>query len=315
MATITQLEYVIHVEKLKHFGKAARAANVSQPTLSQQIQKLEDELGVVIFDRLHKPIILTEAGRGFVEQAKRVVREHQRLIHLARQGAEGVSGEFRLAIIPTASSSLLPLFIRKFSTDFPRVDLFIEELQTELALEALMEDRIDGIVLATPTPNSGLKEHPLYYEPFYVYLSAGHPLLKKDAILRSDLDGSEMWVLQDGNCFKDQVASFCPLPVKGSSSQIHFQSGSLETLRNLVRTGTGFTMIPALMTLSMSPAELKNHVRPFKGPEPVREMSLVYRRDHWKLEIIAALEKTIGAVLPTIVSASKSSKQLILEYC
>ncbi|MBL7714192.1 MAG: LysR family transcriptional regulator [Bdellovibrionales bacterium] len=316
MATITQIEYVLHVDRLKHFGKAAKAANISQPTLSQQIQKLEDDLGIVIFDRLQKPVILTERGKVFVEQARRVLREHQRLVHLAKQSTDesgGVRGQFRLAIIPTVSSSLLPLFIQKFSSDYPNVELTIEEMKTELSLSALAEDRVDGAILATPTPTSGLKEHPLYYEPFHAYFSEGHRLLKKESVHRSDLDGSEMWVLQDGNCFKDQVASFCPIP--GAVGPVRFQSGSLETLVNLVRKGQGFTMIPALMTAGMGQAEQKGHVRRFRGAEPVREISLVYRRDHWKLEIISALEKTIAKSLPSVVSTTRGNRQTVLEYC
>jgi LysR family hydrogen peroxide-inducible transcriptional activator len=317
MPTLTQLEYVLSVDKHRHFGKASRASNVSQPTMSQQIQKIEDELQIVIFDRIQKPVIPTKEGKKFIEQAKVVVREHQRLIHMSRKGSEGLTGDFHLGIIPTVASFLVPLFVRGFSQAYPDVELFIEELKTESILADLRNDRLDGAILATPIPQLGLKEHPLFYESFLLYLSNGHPLLKKKTLDDSDLDGSEMWMLQDGNCFKNQVANFCSISSEQDTvlKNIHFQSGSLETLRNLVRRSQGYTMIPSLMTLAMSAEEKKSHLRPFKNPVPTREVSFVYRRDHWKLEIIDAIEKSIAASLPSEVSREKAGNQLILEHC
>lgn len=317
MPTLSQLQYVLAVERYRHFGKAADACHITQPTLSQQIQKLEDELDIIVFDRIQKPIIPTEEGRVFIQQAKLVVREFQRLVYRSKKGAEGLEGEFRLAIIPTIASFLIPFFVRHFSQACPRVELFIEELKTDTILEELKADRLDGAILATPLPQQGLKEHPLFYESFLLYLSEGHPLLKNKTLSREDLDGAQMWMLQDGNCFKNQVASFCSISPRQDTvlKNIHFQSGSLQTLRNLVRTGEGYTMIPYLMTLLMSDEERKNHVRSFRSPVPTREVSFVYRRDHWKLDMIAAIEKSIVASLPKGLSSKKTSEQLILEHC
>ena len=315
MISLTQLEYVLAVDQYRHFGKAAKAVHISQPTLSQQIQKLEDDLGLIIFDRLQKPIIPTEAGLLFIAQSRNVIKEHQKLLHLASKKQVGVSGKFQLAVIPTVASHLLPLFIGAFSKKYPHVELYIEEMKTETIISELKNDRLDGAILATPLEEPSLKEHPLYYEPFYLYLSEGHPLLAKTTLTSRDLDESEMWLLQDGHCFKSQVAHFCSLNTHHDSvfKNIHFQSGSLDAIRSLVKNNRGYTMIPALMVDSLSDAEVKKQVRPFKAPVPTREISFVYRRDHWKLDIIRAIEDCVSDSLPNSISRKREKTNKILD--
>jgi LysR family hydrogen peroxide-inducible transcriptional activator len=317
MPSLTQLEYVLAVDKHRHFGKAAASCHISQPTLSQQIQKLEDELGLIVFDRIQKPVIPTTEGARLIEQAKQVVREHTKLVHLAKQGAMGVSGEFRLGIIPTVASDLIPLFVSRFAKAYPHAELTIEELKTDTILSELRSDRLDGGILATPLTQTGFKSHPLYYEPFTLYLSDGHRLVKKNLLSADDLDGSEMWMLKDGHCFRNQVANFCALPRTEEAvlKNVHFESGSLDTLRSLVGRSRGYTMLPLLMTQRMAESERKRHVRHFKNPQPTREISLVYRRDHWKLDLIAAIEKSIAEALPAELSNRRSSAHKILEIC
>ncbi len=317
MPTLTQLEYVLAVDKHRHFGKAAKACHISQPTLSQQIQKLEDELSLVVFDRIQKPIVPTAEGQRFLLQAKVVIREHQRLLHTARKGSQGVSGEFRLAVIPTVAVYLIPLFLRDFSERFPSVELFIDELKTETIIDELKNDRIDGAILATPLLQPGFKEHPLYYEPFALYATKGHPLLSKAKISPKDLDGSQMWMLQDGNCFKTQVSNYCSISPSQDTvlKNIHFQSGSLNTLCHVIQKNSGYTLIPELLTSLMSAAEVRASVRPFNSPAPTREISFVYRRDHWKLEMIGALEKSVMKSLPAQVSTVRGKDQRVVEIC
>lgn len=318
MATITQLEYAVAVEKARHFGLAAKACHVSQPTLSQQLQKLEDELGLILFDRLKKPVLPTPEGLLYLEQAKIVLREHRRLQEFG-VGATGkdVSGDFRLGVIPTVAGSLLPLFLHSFAEKYPKVNLFVEELKTESIFEELREDRLDGAVLSTPVQEPGLKVHPLYYESFVLYLSPGHELLKKPVLKASDVDGAELWMLQDGNCFRNQVEDFCSWTSgkRRTPGNIHFQSGSLETLKALVKKHDGYTMIPALMARNLPAAERKAHVREFKSPVPTREVSFIYRRDHWKLSVILALERSIQEALPPEVSQVRGAQQKLLEHC
>lgn len=318
MPTWIQLQYAISIEKHRHFGKAARACHVSQPTLSQQLQKLEDEVEIILFDRTKKPILPTPEGQLFLEQARVVLREQEKLIQVARRSRMGeVAGDFRLGVIPTVSGDLLPLFLKPFSIGFPKVNLYIEELKTEMVLQELAGDRLDGAILATPIAERDFNSHPLYYESFYVYFSVGHRLLQQAEISRSDLDACEMWLLQDGHCFRDQVLSFCAVTGRSELSlgNIHFQSGSLDTLRRLVQVNQGFTLIPALMALSLGRKERDAHLRPFRPPLPAREISLIYRRDHWKLAIIRAIEDTIARCVPEALPRVPVKAMKVLQAC
>ncbi len=318
MVTLTQLEYALSVEMHRHFGKAAKMCGVTQPTLSQQLQKLEDDIGMILFDRLKKPILPTQEGVRFLEQARTVMREHQKLLHVSKQVQAGeVTGDFRLAVIPTISNHLLPRFLKPFSKAFPRVELYIEEMKTESVLHDLQNDKLDGAILATPIEGVDFKVHPLYYEPFFVYMSPNHSLLKKSHLSREDLDASQMWLLQDGHCFKNQILNFCSLPqdFEATFTNIHFQSGSLDTLRRLVQANRGHTLLPAMMALSLDKKEFTAQVRPFKAPVPVREISFIYRRDHWKLEIIKAIEEAVINSVPAAIRQRPERNQVVLEIC
>ena len=289
---------------------------MSQPTLSQQLQKLEDEAGIILFDRTKQPILPTPEGERFLAQARVVLREHDKLIHLSKQTPDGkLRGEFRLGIIPTVASDLLPLFLQPFSTQFPEIELTIDEFKTETLLEELQADRLDGAILATPVSGSeSLHVHPLYYEPFLAYFSPGHPLLKKTKIDRNSLDPKEMWLLQDGHCFKDQVIDYCARSSKKlGGAHPQFRSGSLDTLRKLVQAYQGYTLLPALMAEHLSKREQEAQIRAFENPAPTREVSLVYRRDHWKLALLKALETTLVAHLTPAVSETRNKNQTVLE--
>lgn len=316
MPTLIQLQYALAVDKHRHFGKASDSCHITQPTLSQQLQKLEDEVGIILFDRTKKPILPTPEGERFLEQAKTVVREHEKLLHISKQAQGGtLSGIFKLAVIPTVASHLLPLFLKPFAKAYPGVELSVEEMKTDTILRELASDHLDGAILATPLPESEFKVHPLYYEPFHAYFSPRHELLKENEISRSQLDLSEMWLLEDGHCFKDQVLNFCARPGRSAAalSNIRFQSGSLDTLVRLVQKNPGFTLIPSLMALSLRKEDLSAHVRNFKPPVPTREISLIYRRDHWKLAIIRAIEESIALHLPEAIRQRPSKDQKVLE--
>lgn len=294
MPSLTQIEYIVAVEKLRHFGKAAKACHISQPTLSMQIQKVEEEIGFPLFDRLQKPVLPTEKGRRFIDQAKVLAHEHQKLLEISRMDEKEISGEFRLGIIPTLAAYVIPLFIEEFSKRYPRVRLMIDEMKTGGIIDALRDDRLDAGILATPLGEAGLKEKPLFYEPFQLYLSPKHSLLKKKKITQEDLDGGQMWLLQDGHCFRNQIVRFCSLRGKGGAfKNVHFEGGSLETLRHIVKNSCGYTLIPQLLAASLPSEEKRDHVREFEKPVPTREVSLIYRRDQWKLDILQVLEKTL----------------------
>lgn len=316
MPSLVQLQYVLELDRFRHFGLASRACHVTQPTLSQQLQKLEDEVGIVLFDRTKKPILPTHEGARFLTQAKVVLREYERLLQSAMQPTDGsIGGDFRLAVIPTVASYLLPIFLKPFAKAHPQVRLLIEEMKTETILSELAEDRLDGAILATPVDGSGFKAHPLYYEPFYAYFSPRHELLKQKSIARDDLDMSEMWLLQDGHCFKDQVLDFCARAGARALDQanVQFRSGSLDTLRRMVQSNQGHTLIPAMMALSLRKDEQLAHVRPFRGPVPAREISLIYARDHWKLAMIRAIEDGVACCLPAGIHRKPEKSYDVLE--
>lgn len=317
MPSLSQMEYVVAVARERHFGRAAEFCHISQPTLSQQIQKVEEIVGFPIFDRSKKPVVPTPEGEKFLRQALVILREHKRLREIMRSQNGELAGPLRLAIIPTVAASLVPLFIRKFSAAYPKVELFIEEMKTETILEELQQDRLDVAIMATPTHQKCVSETPLYYEPFELYLAKGHSLLKKKQLGQEDLDGSEMWLLKDGHCFKDQVVRFCSISPKDDSvlRNVHFQSGSLDTLRALVADGVGYTMIPSLMSRQLSEAERKRHVRAFRAPAPAREVSLVCRRDQWKESLVKALRESVLAALPGEVKRHKDRSVSVLEIC
>lgn len=311
MATLSQLQYIVSVANLRHFGKAADACHISQPSLSMQIQKVEEEFDILLFDRNKKPIEITPQGQLFVEQAKAVLREHEKLVHLAQEKFNPLSGEFRLGVIPTLAPYILPLFLRKFSKSYPKVQLLIDELKTEEIIDALKNDALDAAILATPLKERGLREKVLFYEPFYLYTSPDHPLSKKQKIANEDLTGEDLWLLQDGHCFRNQVVSFCTSPVEGEK-QVQFKGGNFETLRLILQSNYGYTLFPQLFVDTFPSTESRKSVRPFKDPQPTREVSLVYRRGQWKKEILDALETTLKSQIPDTVYTKPSPSFMVL---
>lgn len=299
MATLTQLEYIVTVERLRHFGRAAEACHVSQPSLSMQIQKVEEEMGITIFDRLKKPVVPTEKGQQFIEQAKVILRENQKLNAIMKHEVTQVSGDFRLGVIPTLAPYLLPLFIDAFAQNYPKVKLKIDELKTENIIHDLKADTLDAAILATPLHASGLSERVLFYEKFFLYVGTDHALANRKRIKEDELDGSDIWLLQDGHCLRNQVVKICSIKSdKHVYKNIQFEGGNLETLRNLVKKSRGSTLIPQLFVNTLPEFEKRDYVKEFEHPSPTRQVSLVYRRDQWKSDILSALEATIIENIP-----------------
>jgi LysR family hydrogen peroxide-inducible transcriptional activator len=297
--TLTQLEYVLAVNKYRHFGKAAKACFVTQPTLSMQVQKLEDELGIIIFDRSKSPILPTSEGELIIEQAKIVVREQKRIFDLVQRARDELAGDFRLAVIPTLSTYILPLFLKSFVEKYPKVNLIIEESKTDEIVALLAADEIDAGLLVTPLHDASLIERLLYYEPFYLFVAPDHPLAKKKKIAEDDLDLAEIWLLNKGNCFRDQVLNICSESRKEVEigGKIRFESGNLETLKNMVLTSSGYTILPHLAVEQLS-AQRKKLIREFHPPVPTREVSLIYGRRVLRERVIDALEQEILRALP-----------------
>lgn len=314
MPSLSQLEYIVAVDRFRHFGKAADFCHVTQPTLSMQIQKVEEEIGYPIFDRMKKPIVPTAKGTRLIQQAKILLREHQKLIEISKNQTDEVSGEFRLGVIPTIAPYLIPHFIETFSKEFPKVQLSIDELKTGTILQRLSDDTLDAAIMATPLHEVGLKERRLFVEPFYLYVSKHHPLNSRKRIKEEDLEGSQMWLLEDGHCFRSQIVHYCSLHEKDRVfPNIQFEGGNLDTLRYLVRKSQGYTLVPALLVDNLSESEKRDYVREFERPNPSREVSLVHRRDQWKSDILKALEETILKKLPRELLEYDSKRQQILE--
>lgn len=306
MATITQLGYVKAVNRLGHFGRAAQECNVSQPTLSIQIQKLEEELDVIIFDRSKKPIIATEVGKEILVQVNLILKEHKKLYHLANLGSAEPKGDFHLAVIPTLAPNLIPLFVVEFSKKYPKVNLKINEYKTEEIIRMLVDDEIDAGLLVTPLEDSRLLERHLFFEPFYAYISQQHSLNKKKQISELDLEVAGLWLLEEGHCFRDQVLKICSKEKKNAVlNNVEFSGGNLETLKNLVKNNCGYTLLPELAVTGLSSEEQETHIRKFKKPAPTREVSLVCSRSFLKASIINSLEKVIINNLPQKIKSLK----------
>jgi LysR family hydrogen peroxide-inducible transcriptional activator len=294
--TITQLKYVLAVAEHKNFTLAAEKCFVTQPTLSMQIQKIEEELSILIFDRSKKPIQLTEIGQKIVNQAKKIVNEADRIQDIVEQQKGFIGGEFRLGIIPTIMPTLLPMFLNNFIKKYPKVQLIIEELNTEEIITKLKNGHLDAAIAATPLMEDGIKEIVLYFEPFVAYIPESHQQFKKEEITISDLNVDEILLLQDGHCFRDGILNLCKNNPKNAFSHFQIESGSFETLIKLADEGLGTTLLPYLHTLDLKESD-KMKLRHFAEPKPAREVSLIFSKSELKMHIIDALRTSIAGVI------------------
>jgi LysR family hydrogen peroxide-inducible transcriptional activator len=294
--TITQLKYVLAVAEHKNFTLADEKCFVTQPTLSMQIQKIEEELSIQIFDRTKKPIQLTDIGHKIVIQAKNIVNEADRIQDIVEQQKGFIGGEFRLGIIPTIMPTLLPMFLNNFIKKYPKVKLIIEELNTDEIITKLNNGHLDAAIAATPLMEEKIKEIVLYFEPFVAYIPENHYTFQKKEIEISDLNIDEILLLQDGHCFRDGILNLCKN--KNSNENNHFQieSGSFETLIKLADEGLGTTLLPYLHTLDLKESD-KLKLRHFVEPKPAREVSLIFPKSELKIQIIDALRSTIAGVI------------------
>lgn len=293
--TIAQLKYLLAVAKHLNFTKAAQQCHVTQPTLSMQIQKLEDELGVVIFDRVRKPIKITEIGRKIIEQAKTIVNESARINDLVQQEKGYIGGTYKLGIIPTLVPTVLPMFLKNFIKKYPEVQLEIIEIPTEQMIEQLNEGKLDAGIAATPLEEDKIVEKPLFYEPFVGFIPETHRLYEKKMLVEQDLDVKDILLLDEGHCFRDNILNICRL--KDDEPQIYeLKIGNFDALIKLVKEGLGMTLLPYLQTEDLC-AEDKKYLRNFNKPEPAREVSLIHSKDIFKKNITDALFKTIKGIV------------------
>ena len=293
--TITQLKYCIAVAEYRNFTTAAQHVYVTQPTLSMQIQKLEQELDLKIFDRTQKPIGLTAVGEKIIQQAHLIVAESDRIQDVIQQEKGVIGGNFKLGIIPTVMSTLLPLFLQTVLKAYPKLILEIEEMPTQQIIENLEKGTLDAGIAATPLDYEHIFEKPLYYEPFMVYAPTHSKLNKEKSIIPEMLKGEQVLLLQDGHCFRNSALNICkikhevPLPFE-------IKSGSFETLVQLAEEGLGITLLPYLHARKLSDRQQVN-LKSFKTPEPAREVSMIYHQRKLKLHIVEALHDKIRAII------------------
>lgn len=311
MPSITQLRYLLAVFETGHFGRAAETVGVSQPTLSAQIQKAEQSLGVIVFDRQCKPTEPTELGRQLIERARDVVDAYDTLVALAAGKFRELAGPFALGIIPTLAPFVLPWFLRAFSEEHDAVQLSIYERPTDELLSEIAHNRIDAAILATPLDEASIEERVLFYDPFYLYANAGDPLLGERDVDVTALDPTKLWLLEDGHCFRAQVINFCGVQERKHLGSVRFAGGSFETIRNLIDASEGYTLVPETYAQTLPKSVRQRNVRAFEERTPTREVSLVHHRRSAKRDIADALEHVIRQNIPRVLRRVGSDGEVV----
>lgn len=295
--TLQQLLYVVALDNHRHFVKAAESCFVAQPTLTLQVKKLEEEVGMIIFDRSSQPLKPTPMGEKFILKAREIIRGMESLKEMVNEEREQLEGTYVLGIIPTLAPYLLPRFLKNFCNDHPKVKFEIKEMQSIQIIQALKANQLHIGIMATPVDDSAIREIPLFYEPFLVYASEGHPLLKKKEITPADIVEHGLWLLNEGHCFRNQVLNICnktnTIPAHPGVS---FESGSIETIKNMVQSDMGYSLVPELSVTMKSEKDL---VRRFQEPELTREISMVVHNSFTKEVLLDHLRQTIIENVPS----------------
>ncbi len=306
--TIVQLEYIVAVDTYRSFVVAAEKCFVTQPTLSMQVQKLEDTLGVKLFDRSKQPVTPTEIGVDIIQQARVLLGESEKIKEIISDRQRELSGELKVGIIPTISPYILPKVIKGFIERYPQVKLAVWEQTTEQIIQQLKLGTLDCGILSTPLRESALKEIPVFYENFVAYASKNSKLSKKKNITPDDIDMEEIWVLNEGHCMREQVLNICQRR-KSTQGFQHFEynTGSVETLKRMVEQNNGATILPELALADMNEKQMEK-VRYFKSPEPAREVSIVIQKNFLKRRMIEALKNEILELVPKRMRTKKKKE-------
>ncbi|MFC4665196.1 LysR substrate-binding domain-containing protein [Falsiporphyromonas endometrii] len=306
---IQQLEYIIALDKHRHFAKAAEDCNVTQPTLSTMVKKFELELGVDLFQRNRSAVIPTEIGVLIIDQAKRVISESRKIQAIVVEEENSMSGRIRMALLPTIAPYLMPVISDMLTKALPKVEFDFSELLTSQCLQALSDNSIDIAIIASKSEMDDLKEIPLYYEQFLGYVSKNEALFEQTSIRTNEVDGERLWLLDEGHCFRDQLVKFCNLKSFVNKHNT-YRHGSMATFMSMVETGQGVTFIPELAYPRLSDAQ-KELVRPFAIPRPSREINLCYRGDFVRQHILNAIAETIKKAVPEEMLQLRKGDQLV----
>jgi LysR family hydrogen peroxide-inducible transcriptional activator len=296
--TIVQLEYIVAVDTYRSFVVAAEKCFVTQPTLSMQVQKLEDTLGVKIFDRTKQPVTPTEIGAEIIAQARILLAESFKIKEIISDRKRELAGELKVGIIPTVAPYILPKIITQFIEKYPQVKLIVWEQTTDQIIQQIKLGMIDCGILSTPLREPNLVEIPVFYENFVAYVSKHSHLAKKKNISPDDIDMEELWILNEGHCMREQVLNICQRR-KSTKGFQHFEynTGSVETLKRMVDLNNGATILPELALTDLTDKQ-QDKVRYFKSPEPAREISIVTQKNFLKRRMIEALKNEIMEFVP-----------------
>ena len=311
--TLQQLEYIVAVHKEKSFSKAADKCFVTQPTLSMQIHKLEEGLGMVIFDRSKQPAMATSLGKEIIAIAQDVLKDTKRIHELVEDAKGQVSGDLRIGIIPTVAPYLVPMFLTSFLEQYPKVNLILEEMPTDDIVKNLKVDLLDAGILVTPLSDLQIKETPMYYEPFVAYVSPSSGMYAHEMLSPKDMDLSEIWLLNEGHCMQSQVINLCYERKKRRLvPNFEYRAGSIETLRKMVELNEGATLLPALALMDLQENQMKM-VRRFEDPEPVREISMVTHRNYVKRGLLNALLSCIKTHIPQEMQNMEGKNRIAIQ--
>jgi len=296
--TLQQLEYIVALDYERGFVKAANRMFVSQPTLTMQVKKLEEEVGFLIFDRSAKPLASTRLGEQFLQKARHIIREVKELKAMVSHETETVAGEYKIGIIPTLAPYLIPRFLPGFANAYQDIRMNILEMQSEHLIRDIKNDQLDIGIMATPTGERQIREIPLFNEPFLGFFPKGHPLLKNELINPVELDIDDILLLDEGHCFRNQSLHICKKENKQvqHKNPIEFHTGSIETLKKLVLNGMGYTLVPELSVLD----DKKNtgSFKRFHEPEPSREISMIVHNSFSRERMIEVLRNAIISNIP-----------------
>ncbi|PIE36761.1 MAG: DNA-binding transcriptional regulator OxyR [Gammaproteobacteria bacterium] len=293
---LRDLQYLIALSEHQHFGRAAEACHVSQPTLSTQIKKLEDELGVALVERDNKKVLTTEVGRRVVEHARDVLSSVEAIKTVAHQARDPESGSLRLGLIPTIAPYLLPYAVKAIRQHFPELTLYLHEAQTHVLVEMLKSGKLDAAIMALPINDERLECYPLYSEAFFAALPMGHPLEHAPVLRPEQLEDEAIMLLEDGHCLRDQALAVCQQ--MGSQEMQSFRATSLETLRQMVASGTGVTLLPTLAAETSQNQDSDIRIIPFTDPQPKRNIGMVYRPSSPRKALFQAVGQAVAQRLP-----------------
>jgi LysR family hydrogen peroxide-inducible transcriptional activator len=307
--TLQQLEYVLAVDKHRHFAKAAERCGVTQPTLSTMIQKLEDELGVKLFDRGMQPVVPTEIGKKIIRQAILIQTQVAQVKEIVREEIQSYSGRFRLGVLPTIAPYLLPRFFSRLTEKYPELELQVYERKTHEIKADLHTGALDAAIWANEPEEDWILGDILFYEEFYGYVSSGEKIYKNDILRSSEITGERLWLLDEGHCFRDQLLRFCRLEAV-KLNQMSYRLGSLETFMRMVEGGQGITFIPELAVDQLGEKQ-RELVRPFAIPRPTRPIVLIRHRDFIRNTLLALLIKEIRSAVPAHMLSLKPVQTLV----